>query len=65
MGAQVFLTFHGGSGTDDEELRNGIAAGINIVPHQWQGPTTIWPWRVSQRRRKIAPIWLHLALGSP
>jgi fructose-bisphosphate aldolase, class II len=29
--AQVFLTLHGGSGTDDEDLRNAIAAGINIV----------------------------------
>ena len=29
--AGVFLTLHGGSGTDDEDLRNAIAAGINIV----------------------------------
>jgi fructose-bisphosphate aldolase, class II len=29
--AQVFLTLHGGSGTDDEDLRKAIAAGINIV----------------------------------
>jgi fructose-bisphosphate aldolase class II len=28
---QVFLTLHGGSGTDDEDLRKAIAAGINIV----------------------------------
>jgi fructose-bisphosphate aldolase class II len=27
----VFLTLHGGSGTDDEDLRKAIAAGINIV----------------------------------
>jgi fructose-bisphosphate aldolase class II len=27
----VFLTLHGGSGTDDEDFRRGIAAGINIV----------------------------------
>jgi len=29
--AGVFLTLHGGSGTDDEDLRKAIAAGINIV----------------------------------
>jgi fructose-bisphosphate aldolase, class II len=29
--AQVFLTLHGGSGTDDEDLRKAIAAGINII----------------------------------
>ena len=29
--AQVFLTLHGGSGTDDEDFRKAIAAGINIV----------------------------------
>jgi ketose-bisphosphate aldolase len=29
--ARVFLTLHGGSGTDDEDLRKAIAAGINIV----------------------------------
>ena len=29
--ARVFLTLHGGSGTDDEDLRNAIAAGINII----------------------------------
>jgi fructose-bisphosphate aldolase, class II len=29
--AQVPLTLHGGSGTDDGDLRNAIAAGINIV----------------------------------
>jgi fructose-bisphosphate aldolase, class II len=28
---RVFLTLHGGSGTDDEDLRRAIAAGINIV----------------------------------
>jgi fructose-bisphosphate aldolase class II len=28
---RVLLTLHGGSGTDDEDLRNAIAAGINIV----------------------------------
>src|ERR1700739_3640842 len=28
---QVFLTLHGGSGTDDEDFRKAIAAGINIV----------------------------------
>ena len=27
----VFLTLHGGSGTDDDDLRKAIAAGINIV----------------------------------
>lgn len=27
----VFLTLHGGSGTDDEDFRRSIAAGINIV----------------------------------
>lgn len=27
----VFLTLHGGSGTDDEDFRNAIALGINIV----------------------------------
>ena len=29
--AKVFLTLHGGSGTDDEHLRKAIAAGINII----------------------------------
>jgi fructose-bisphosphate aldolase class II len=29
--ARVFLTLHGGSGTNDEDLRSAIAAGINIV----------------------------------
>jgi fructose-bisphosphate aldolase class II len=29
--ARVFLTLHGGSGTDDDDLRKAIAAGINIV----------------------------------
>jgi fructose-bisphosphate aldolase, class II len=29
--ARVFLTLHGGSGTDDEDLRKAIAAGITIV----------------------------------
>jgi fructose-bisphosphate aldolase, class II len=29
--AGVFLTLHGGSGTDDEDFRQAIAAGINII----------------------------------
>lgn len=29
--ARVFLTLHGGSGTEDEDFRRAIAAGINIV----------------------------------
>jgi fructose-bisphosphate aldolase, class II len=29
--AQVPLTLHGGSGTDDEDLRKAMAAGINII----------------------------------
>lgn len=29
--AGIFLTLHGGSGTDDDDLRTAIAAGINIV----------------------------------
>ena len=29
--ARIPLTLHGGSGTDDEDLRKAIAAGINIV----------------------------------
>jgi len=29
--ARVLLTLHGGSGTDDEDLRKAIAAGINVV----------------------------------
>jgi fructose-bisphosphate aldolase, class II len=29
--AQVFLTLHGGSGTEDEDFRKAITAGINIV----------------------------------
>jgi fructose-bisphosphate aldolase class II len=29
--AAVFLTLHGGSGTDDHDLRQAIAAGINII----------------------------------
>ena len=36
--AQVPLTLMGGSGTDDEDLREAIAAGISIIhihPHQY------------------------------
>jgi fructose-bisphosphate aldolase class II len=29
--AGIFLTLHGGSGTDDEHFRKSIAAGINII----------------------------------
>jgi fructose-bisphosphate aldolase, class II len=29
--ARVFLTLHGGSGTDDDDFRAAIAAGINII----------------------------------
>jgi fructose-bisphosphate aldolase, class II len=29
--AGVFLTLHGGSGTDDQDFRSAIAAGINII----------------------------------
>jgi fructose-bisphosphate aldolase class II len=29
--AGIFLTLHGGSGTDDEHFRKAIAAGINII----------------------------------
>lgn len=29
--AHVFMTLHGASGTDDEDLRNAIVAGMNIV----------------------------------
>ena len=29
--AGIPLTLHGGSGTDDEDLRKAIAAGINII----------------------------------
>jgi fructose-bisphosphate aldolase class II len=29
--AEVFLTLHGGSGTDDEDFLNAIAAGINVI----------------------------------
>jgi ketose-bisphosphate aldolase len=29
--AKVFMTLHGGSGTDDEDFRKAIAAGINII----------------------------------
>jgi fructose-bisphosphate aldolase, class II len=29
--AGIFLTLHGGSGTDDADLRSAIAAGINII----------------------------------
>jgi fructose-bisphosphate aldolase class II len=29
--AGVFLTLHGGSGTDDEDFLNAIAAGINVI----------------------------------
>ena len=31
LAAQVPLTLHGGSGTDDHDLRNAIAAGISII----------------------------------
>ena len=29
--SKIFLTLHGGSGTDDSDLRGAIAAGINII----------------------------------
>lgn len=29
--AGIFLTLHGGSGTDDEDFRKAIAAGINVI----------------------------------
>ena len=29
--AQVLLTLHGGSGTDDEDFRKAIAAGISVI----------------------------------
>ena len=29
--AGIFLTLHGGSGTDDADFRNAIAAGINVI----------------------------------
>ena len=29
--ARAFLTLHGGSGTDDDDFRKAIAAGINII----------------------------------
>jgi len=29
--ARIFLTIHGGSGTDDEDFRKAIGVGINIV----------------------------------
>jgi fructose-bisphosphate aldolase class II len=29
--AKVFMTLHGGSGTDDEDFRKAIAAGINVI----------------------------------
>src|SRR5262249_34992639 len=29
--ARIFLTLHGGSGTNDDDLRKAIAVGINIV----------------------------------
>ena len=29
--AEIFLTLHGGSGTDDADFRDAIAAGINII----------------------------------
>ena len=29
--ARVLLTLHGGSGTDDQDFKNAIAAGINMV----------------------------------
>ena len=31
LAVQLPLTLHGGSGTDDHDLRNAIAAGINII----------------------------------
>ena len=31
MAAGTFLTLHGGSGTDDRDLGDAIAAGINII----------------------------------
>ncbi len=33
---RVFLTLHGGSGTDDDDFRKAIAAGINIIHVQYR-----------------------------
>lgn len=54
--AGVFLTLHGGSGTDDEDFQKAIAAGMNIIhintelgvawrhalESGWPGDTTKW-----------------------
>ena len=46
----IFLTLHGGSGTDDEDFLRAIAAGINIIYINtelrvaWAGRwKTVWP----------------------
>lgn len=55
----VFLTLHGGSGTDDEDIRNAIAAGINIVHINTELRIA---WRrsledsLSKKRRKLCLI---------
>src|SRR5262249_38040613 len=65
-GAHVLLTLHGGSGTDDEDLRMAIAAGINIVyintelrvawRRGWKTPWSCSPIR-SFRTRSCRPQW--------
>jgi ketose-bisphosphate aldolase len=55
---QIPLTLHGGSGTDDEDLRKAIAAGINIIHINTELRVA---WRrgleegLSKRHQEVAP----------
>jgi fructose-bisphosphate aldolase class II len=52
--ARVFLTLHGGSGTDDEDFRKAIAAGINIIHiNTGCGSHGDVAWRVGWPNRKM------------
>ena len=54
--ARVLLTLHGGSGTDDEDLRKAIAAGINIV-HINTELRVAWRRGLMTPRRRRRPVW--------
>src|SRR5215469_873403 len=51
LAAEVPLTLHGGSGTDDHDLRNAIAAGINII-HINTELRIAWRWGLEEGLRE-------------
>ena len=60
--ARVFLTLHGGSGTNDEDLRKAIAAGINIVHINTELRVAWRPLQDSALRRGSSEAGSRLAI---